>query len=266
METTATEAGAACLVRVDDAGPVRVVRLDDAARRNALGVPMRVQLIDAVERVLADPGCRVVVLTGSGPSFCAGGDLSGPPPSGAGEARRRLALLADLTRLLVCGEKPIIGAVEGAAAGAGLSIVAACDHVVAASDARFVCAFAKVGLAADAGLSWTLPARIGLGRAKEMLLFGEVVDAETAARYGLVERIVAPGTALTVAMDRARVLAQGAPLSFAATKRTLAATPAGLDELLALEQAAQVGLMGSADFVEGKDAFFARRAAQFRGA
>lgn len=244
---------------------VRVLTLNDPARRNALSMEMRFDLIAALDAALVDPDVRVVVLTGAGGAFCAGGDLTNMPPESDIASRERLNLMADLIRLVATSDKPVIAAVEGAAAGAGLSLAAACDHVIASESSTFVCSFVRVGLAPDAGLFWTLPQRVGMGAAKELLMFGEPVDASRALSIGLVDVLCPEGAALETAVDRAGELATRAPLALAAIKGALAQAPLDLRAGLFLEQAAQVRLLASADFLEGKDAFLERRRATFTG-
>lgn len=186
---------AAETVRLERDGPVHVLTLDHPARRNALSLPLRAALIAALEGALADPGCRAIVLTGAGDHFCAGGDISGMGGIDAVSGRARVTALGRLARLLIFGEKPVIAAVEGHAAGAGLSLAAACDIVAASRTARFTCSFNRLGLVPDLGAAWTLPLRMGMGRAKLLMLGGRTLDAEAAERAGLAEIVVEAGQA-----------------------------------------------------------------------
>jgi enoyl-CoA hydratase/carnithine racemase len=182
---------------------------------------------------------------------------------GLDAARERMRRTHKMVRLMVNSRLPLIAAVEGWCVGAGISIVCACDHAVAAGDALFRAPFARVGLIPDLGLLHTLPQRVGLGRAREMLLFGETMDARRAHEIGLVDRLCPPGEALAEAKKRALVLAELAPLSLALTKAALAK---GLDEALAQERELQAALFMTADHAEGKRAFLEKRAPTFRGA
>jgi enoyl-CoA hydratase/carnithine racemase len=152
--------------------------------------------------------------------------------------------------------------VEGYAVGAGLSLALCCDTIVAAEDSRFAAGFGRIGLIADLGLNHTLPQRIGMGRARQILLYGEQIDAGTAARIGLIDHVVAPGSALAFARDRARVLETAAPLPIALTKRLLAE---GLDAALAQERDLQSTLFLTEDHREGREAFLAKRKPVFKG-
>lgn len=243
-------------------GATAVLTLDLPERRNALAVPMRRELADALERIEADRDVRAVVITGAGGTFCAGGDISGMDVTDIAGGRERFRLTHRLVRLLVKCGKPVVAAVEGWCVGAGLSLALCCDTVVAAEDARFMAGFGKVGLIADLGLLHTLPARVGQGRARQLLLYGEAMDAWEAERIGLVDRLAPPGTALEAALERARLFHDAAPLPVALTKQWLAA---GLDAALDWERDTQSMLFLSADHAEGKAAFLGKRTPGFRG-
>lgn len=245
---------------------VAVITLDAPARRNALSLALRAALASEMEAAMSDSDCRVVVLTGAGDHFCAGGDISGMEGLGAIAGRKRLDSAHRLIRLIVEGEKPVIAAVEGFAVGAGLSLAAACDIVVAASTARFACSFNRLGLVPDFGAAWSLPLRVGTGRARRIMLAGEAFGAAEAAAWGLVEDVVGPQEALAAATALARhIAAEAAPLSNAFAKRLLARWPADLDAVLQAEADAQAILYESDDFREGRDAFRAKRKPEFKG-
>lgn len=252
------------LVEIDDVDGVRVLTLNDPGRRNALSAEMRLSLLAALDGAAAD-SCRAVVLTGSGGAFCAGGDLSNMPPASLTDSRSRLNLMADIVRSIISLCVPVVAAVEGPAAGAGMSLALACDHVVAARTSSFIASFVHVGLAPDAGLSWTLPRRVGFGKAAEVLMLGEKIAGEAAVAIGLADRLADDGAARDVALDIARRLATQAPLALAAIKRLLQKAPADLGVSLGEEQAVQVSLLASADFLEGKAAFYERRKPRFSG-
>ncbi|MCD2187535.1 enoyl-CoA hydratase/isomerase family protein [Actinomycetospora soli] len=252
-------------LHVHDDGPVRVFTLDVPERRNALTVPLRRELRAALEAAHADDGCRALVLTGAGKHFSSGGDISSMPQGDRADARDRLHLVADVISLLVEGPLPVVAAVEGAAVGAGTSVVAACDYVVAGRAARFGAIFGRIGLVADSGLFWTLPRKVGAGPARRLLLRGNLIDAPEAERLGLVDELVDDGSALAVAVERAREMAAAAPLALAATKRILAHPPASLAETLHLEEVTQVGMFETEDFAEGRAAFLEKRTPEFRG-
>jgi enoyl-CoA hydratase/carnithine racemase len=247
-------------VLVSRDGPVVTLTLNWPERRNALSVAMRHALADALEDVEHDRSVRVVILTGTGEHFCAGGDLTGMQVASIAEGRERMRHAHRLIRLMVTARVPIIAAVEGWCAGAGVSLACAADHVVAGAEARFVASFGKVGLLPDLGLLHTLPARVGQARAREIMLFGETLDAARAEAIGLADRVVAAGSALAAARARAALLLAQAPLTLALTKATLAA---GLDAALAREQDMQAALYLTPDHAEGKAAFLEKRRPRF---
>jgi len=253
--------GAPPLLEARDGATV-VLTLNATERRNALSMPLRASLIEALDRAEGDPDLRAIVLTGAGGHFCAGGDISGMDVSDLATGRERFRLTHRLVKLMVHSAKPIIAAVEGYAVGAGLSLALCCDTIVAAETARFGAGFGRIGLIADLGLNFTLPQRIGMGRARQMLLYGEQIDAVAAERIGLIDHVAAPGAALDFARDRARAFVATAPLPLALTKRLLAE---GLDAALDQERDLQSTLFLSEDHREGRDAFLAKRKPVFRG-
>ena len=246
-------------------GAVALLTLNDPSRRNALSLPMREALYDLLAQAMADGAVRAIVISGAEGGFCAGGDLRSMEDVGPVAAQARLRSAHRLVRLIVGGEKPVIAAVEGDAAGAGLSLAAACDVVLAAETARFIAAFDKVGLMPDLGALWTVPARCGNSAARRLLLLGEVFDGREAARWGLADKVVAPGQALSEALAAAERLTAGAPLAIAAVKAVLARGPQALDVVLDGEADGQAVLFSSQDFAEGRQAFFEKRKPQFTG-
>jgi enoyl-CoA hydratase/carnithine racemase len=244
-----------------DAGTL-ILTLNYTARRNALSMPLRAALIEAFDAAEGDSSVRAIVLTGAGGHFCAGGDISGMNAADLAAGRERFRVTHRLVTQMVHCAKPIIAAVEGYAVGAGLSLALCCDTVVAAENARLAAGFGRIGLIADLGLNHTLPQRIGMGRARQILLYGEQVDAPAAERIGLIDHVVSSGTALAAARDRARMLEAAAPLPIALTKRLLAE---GLDAALAQERDLQSTLFLTDDHREGREAFLAKRRPVFRG-
>ena len=243
-------------------GATAVFALNYPERRNALTIPMREQLATAFDRIEADPTVRAVVITGRGGHFCGGADVTGMDAATPAAGRERFRLNQRLVRLVAYCGKPVIAAVEGWCVGAGLSLACLCDTIVAAEDARFMTGFGKLGLVADLGLLHTLPLRIGQGRARQVLLYGETVGAEVAERIGLVDRLAPPGGALSAALALAHLVNGAAPLPAALTKQFLAR---GLDAALEWEREAQSALFQTVDHAEGKAAFLAKRAPRFSG-
>jgi 2-(1,2-epoxy-1,2-dihydrophenyl)acetyl-CoA isomerase len=254
-------------LRLEIAAAVATITLDRPAALNALTVSLKHELLAAFEHIADDPAIRAVVLTGAGRAFCAGQDL-----------RERLepdALpLADEIRLrynplvvaMVELEKPIVGAINGVAAGAGASLAFACDVRVAADEASFLLAFGRVGLVPDSGTTWLLPRLIGGSKAAELALTGEPLTAAAAERIGLVARVVPSGALLAEAQGMAAGLAAGAPRALALTKRALAAGwDATLEDQLEFEAVLQGEAGATADHAEGIAAFTERRAPRFTG-
>ena len=250
-------------VKIERQGPVALVVMNEAERRNAMRPGLRDALLEALRAQVEAPDCRAVVLTGSGGAFCAGGDLDSLPDHDPAAVRLRLERSHQLLRLIAAGPKPVIAAVNGHAYG--LSLAAACDFVVAGSAATFGAVFGRVGLMADMGLLWSLPQRIGLAETKRLLFGCAVVKAEEALELGLADRLVEQSGLLEEALSLAREMASAAPLAVAATKAALARGPAALDSLLASELDLQTLLFSSEDFVEGRQAFKERRTAIFTG-
>lgn len=254
-------------LRLEVAGAVATVTLDRPDALNALTIELKEELLAAFGQVAADPAVRAVVLTGAGRAFCAGQDLRERLEPGAApladEIRVRYNPLIRAMRTL---DKPIVGAVNGVAAGAGASLAFACDVRLAAEGASFLLAFGRVGLVPDSGATWTLPRLVGGAKAAELALTGESLSATDAERFGLVARVVPAGALLGEAQELAARLAAGAPRALALTKRALDASwGATLDEQLETEALLQGEVGATADHAEGLAAFVERRPPRFTG-
>ena len=258
-----TAAGPNVIVQTE--GAVTVLKLSYPEKRNALSMPLREKLRDALRDALNDDNCRVIVLTGEGGHFSSGGDISGFDGVNSINGRRRMHKTHEMVRLIMNSEKPIIAAVEGHAAGAGMCVAADCDIVVASTEAKFTCSFNKIGLLPDLGGLWSIPARMGIGRAKMMMLTGRTLDATSACAQGLVEELCEPGKALETAIKLGQEIAQYAPLTHGMTKAALSRGAMSVDELLALEVDLQGLMFGTEDFQEGRNAFLEKRKPAFKG-
>jgi 2-(1,2-epoxy-1,2-dihydrophenyl)acetyl-CoA isomerase len=233
--------------------------------RNALSLEIRLGLREMLNKLAEDESVKVIVLTGSGQAFCAGGDIRTMEGETAVSGRLRLKRGHGLIKTMVGLEKPIIGAVNGIAAGAGVSIAMACDLVVASEEARFVLSFSRIGLVPDLGLFYSLPLRIGVARAKELMFFGDVIEAREAERLGMVNRVV-PGDKLEEEVrNMALRLVNGPGQSYAMIKSALNHWPTDLDSLMELEAAMQAVAFSSRDFEEGRKAFLEKRKPVFKG-
>lgn len=252
------------LVRREQHGPVRLISLNRPERRNALGMDDRIALLELFREAEADESVRAIVLTGEGRVFCAGGNITGMTTDPAA-GRAALDAMSEVAIAVTGSRLPVVAAVEGGAYGAGLSLAALCDVVIAADDAAFSAAFVKIGLTADTGATWALTRRIGWARTKRLLMTGEVLHATEALALDLVDEVVAAGTTRERALHVAAEFATRAPLSLAASKRLMNELPADLAGALASETATQLGLFASADFAEGRQAFADRRPPVFGG-
>jgi 2-(1,2-epoxy-1,2-dihydrophenyl)acetyl-CoA isomerase len=234
---------------------------------NAFDRTMKDELLAALKAAARDRSIRVVILTGAGRAFSAGQDLKERREPGAAdlgtELRERYNPIVLAMRAL---EKPIIGAINGVAAGAGCSIALACDLRIAAESATFIEVFGRVGLVPDTGSSWFLPRLVGVARAAELIFTADPVDAATAERIGLVNRTVPAGRLMEEARGMASRLAQSAPLALALAKRALDRAME-TDLASALEYEAQMQSIAgrSKDHREGIAAFVGKRRPRFTG-
>ena len=175
---------------VEQAGAIATITLNRPEARNALDFTLRREMVAALDEIEANPAARVMVLTGAGGHFCAGGDVKTMRKRHtAAEGRGRVELLNRMVQRLVSFPLPTIAMVEGYAVGAGSNLALCCDLIVASDRAKFGEVFCKIGLAVDGGGTWLLPRLIGMARAKELVFTGEIIDAAEAQRIGLVERV-----------------------------------------------------------------------------
>lgn len=239
-----------------------ILTLDDVRRRNPISAALVAKMLRELDRVVVDKSVGAIIITGAGGNFSAGGDFGDMNERDLAGWHDHFEGLMRFVRRIISYPKPVIAAVEGWAVGAGLSLACCCDRIVAAQDARFLYGFEKVGLLPDLGLIHTLPLRIGVPKARQMMIWGEELDATEAKAIGLVDQIVAKGEALTQALQQADRALQAAPLPVAYLKPFLAHD---LDRAIAFEIANASALFSTADHAEGKAAFFERRAPVFTG-
>ena len=257
------------LYQQDPKSGVATITLNRPERLNALTFEVYAELRDTFRTLDAEPAVRAVVITGAGRAFCSGGDVE--DIIGALSARD-LAGLKEFTRM-TCDvilnirrcRRPVVAALNGTVAGAGAVIAAACDVRIAADTAKIAFLFTRVGLSgADMGAAWLLPRLVGLGRATELLLTGDFIDAPTAERIGLYNRVVPQDRALAEATAFAEKLARGPSPALGVTKQALdAEATLDLEAALAYEAEVQARLMQHPNFRESYEAFRAKREPRF---
>ncbi|MEB0205968.1 enoyl-CoA hydratase-related protein [Pseudomonas sp. CCC3.1] len=247
------------VVHVRKAAGYTVITLNRPEKLNACTVPMLEALLTALQEAFADCACRVVLLTGAGRGFCAGQDLNERKPV-PGQLPDLGASLIEhynpVIQAIRSAEKPVVCAVNGVAAGAGANIALACDIVLASRTARFIQAFARLGLGPDAGGSWFLPRLIGDARARAIALLAQPVSAEQAHAWGMIWQVVEAEELMSTAENLTVELTTRAPGSMAAIKRAYQASATHtLEEQLALEAHLQRDAGRSADYAIGVSAF-----------
>jgi len=234
-------------------GPLAILTLNEPKRMNVYSPQLRDQLLARLRELNDDDACRAIVLTGAGEHFSAGGDVASFNERDALAMRARMERTSmQLVRLLIAGRKPVITAVEGNCYGAGLSLVAGSDFAVAASNAKLCCAFIRMGFIPDLGTLWSLPRRVGLGKAKELTALATVLDGAEAAHIGLVDEVVEPGTALAAAKLVALRFAKASPPAMALLKEAFSE---GLEAVLRQEINMQPMLAKSDEHAEAKRRF-----------
>ncbi|MBB5080983.1 enoyl-CoA hydratase-related protein [Nonomuraea endophytica] len=257
------------MIRYDVSESVSTITLDRPDAMNSLTAELKTALLDALRRAAEDPMVRAVLLTGSGRAFCAGQDLrehSDNLEAGRGLAGTVRQHYNPIVELITTMPKPVVAAVNGVAAGAGASLAFACDLRVASEKAKFAMAFGGIGLAPDSGASWTLQRLVGPGRAAELLLLGEPLDAQRALELGVVTRVVAPDDVLKTAQELAVRLAHGPTKAYAATKRALAyAATHSLADSLELEAVLQDECAATDDHLDATRSFLVKERPTFYG-
>jgi 2-(1,2-epoxy-1,2-dihydrophenyl)acetyl-CoA isomerase len=257
------------LIETIDQG-IATLTFNRPERMNALSTPIIEGLLRGLPRLAGDPTVRVIVVTGAGRAFCAGGDVKSMAEGGeqrsAAEATAHLRSRTEVSRLLHELPKPTIAMINGPAAGAGLAFALACDLRIAGASARLVTAFVKVGLSGDFGGSFFMTRLVGTAKARELYFTGRPVDAEGALSLGLVNRVVPDDQLGDAAMELARSLAQGPQIALGLMKRNMnCAESGGLAELLDMEAANMVKAARTEDHREAARAFVEKRAPVFVG-
>ena len=252
---------------VDQTGAIATITLNRPEARNALDFAMRRELLTALDEIEASPTARVVILTGAGGHFCAGGDVKTMRTRHtAAEGRGRVELLNRAVLRLANFPLPTIAMVDGYAVGAGSNLALCCDLIVASDRAKFGELFCKIGLAVDGGGTWFLPRLVGLARAKELVFTGDIFDAVEASRIGLVNRVVHAADLAATTRELADKIAAGPPLALRLDKQALnRAASTDLAGALEIEAFSQALAVASDDHQEGVAAFFDKRPPKFTG-
>jgi len=270
MSTSPTAAAAGPILLESIENGVALLVMNRPDKLNALNNELATALNQTLERISRNDAVRAVVLTGAGRAFCAGGDLA---TIGKGREANDAKQLEPILRAGMGAvlrmrtiPQPVVAAVNGAAAGAGMNIALAADIRIAAEEAAFGQNFAKVGLYPDYGGTYFLPQLVGPSKAAELFYTGDMIDAQTALQLGLVNRVV-PGARLEAEVRAfAAKLAAGPPLAIRAVKQTLfASEKEALTKALEAEVHHQMHCFASEDCLEGIHAFFEKRTPQFKG-
>jgi 2-(1,2-epoxy-1,2-dihydrophenyl)acetyl-CoA isomerase len=249
-------------------GGVARITLNRPEVMNAFGGTMREDLLARLGEAGSDAAVRAVVITGTGKAFCAGGDIASMAElQERGDTSvivGRMHVGAEVVKLIRAMPKPVIAAINGAAAGAGLNLALACDMRLAAESARFAASFVKIALVPDWGGTYFLTRLVGTAKAMEMMMSGDRIDAAEALRLGLVNRVIADGGFRDEVAAFAGQLAAGPAETLAHIKRaTLAGATGTLDATLKIEEEAQTALFLSKNAREGMKAFVEKRPARF---
>jgi len=263
------------LLREQTDDGIVVLTLNRPETMNAIGGGISAGIMAACRESKRDDSIRCIVITGTGRGFCSGADLSSGGPArredGSGPSRGRSATVdklgpGELILAMVAADVPIIGAINGVAAGAGFGLALSCDVRIASDQARMGTIFIKRGVATDYGTSYWLPRVVGLPRALEIAYSGDLMDAQKLLSLGLVNKVVPHDSLMEETIVYARMIASGPALGYAYTRRNLLRSfDNDLQRQLELEWTNQTELLGTQDAREGFGAFIERRPPRFTG-
>lgn len=250
---------------VSQKGTVLYLTLNRPERLNAFSEEMLRGLTQELRRAASDASVRVVVLSGAGRAFSAGGDVKTMQGVSPDEVHDHIEILIETVLTMVELQKPIVAAVHGVAAGAGFNLALASDLVVASDEARFMMSFVQVGLVSDGGGLWFLPRIVGPHLARELLYLGEPISAQRAYEMGIVNRVVPPEELERSVGELADKLQAKPRRVLENTKRLVGQSlSTGLSDMMHLEQVTQTALAATDDHHEGVRAFQEKREPQFR--
>ena len=264
------------LYQSDPDSSIARLTLNRPDRLNAINDQMQVEIADAVAQADADPNVRVLIITGAGRAFCAGGDMnqlggstngngSGWTSGNADQVRRSFRLAQDMILGVQRCEKPVIAMVNGVATGAGLDLACACDIRIGTPRSRFMSAYVRIGLFPGFGGTWLYPRTLGsLGRAAEMLFTGEFLEAEEAYRLGFLNRLVDEADLEATTLAMAERIAAGPPIAIRLSKMMLyKGLEFDLETAMKMAAAGETITLTSHDHVEGVAAFREKRTAEY---
>jgi 2-(1,2-epoxy-1,2-dihydrophenyl)acetyl-CoA isomerase len=257
-------------IHVTEADGIATITLNRPDKLNAFIGHMRRDLAEALEHAGSDRNTRVVIITGAGRAFCAGGDIAFMAELMQRHDAEEFSRILGAGRRVILAirqmTKPVIAAINGPASGAGCNLALACDLRIATRDATFSQSFAKVGLHPDWGGTYFLPRLVTPNKACELFFLGDAIDAAEAARLGIVNQVVAPEELESVTMELAQRLRAAPPIALAAAKHAVYLSQAAeLEEMLRYETEAQLRCFDSDDGHEGVHAFLEKRDPKFTG-
>ena len=253
-------------LRFEVANQVATLTLDNLAKRNALDLVMRDELAQVLASVRGDRDIRVLILTGANGHFCAGGDLKNIAAATLDNAgwRQRIQNVHEWLHVLLTLDRPVIAAVDGAAAGAGFSLALAADFILATPRARFCMSFIKVGLIPDCAAFYTLPRVVGVQRARELMLSARDVDGAEALKLGIAMELHEPAQLMARAQALAASLVHASPTAVSLVKRALAAPGHDLATLLDMEASGQALAAGTQEHRIAVNRFLDKQAPPFQ--
>lgn len=256
------------ILTLEKEGPIGLITLNRPKQYNALSQALKGEIVVALDECKHDDDIKAIIITGAGKGFCAGADLMefGLNPSGRMVRDDLNFSYGGIIRRIVEMHKPVIAAINGPMAGAGIGLGLACDYKLMADHANLRFAFVNIGLVSDAGSTWFLAREVGHTKALEMIHGGEKVPAEECYRLGLVNTLTSADELLTKAKELATKLATKPPLAFESAKRAIYYSMThGLYDTISFEAEEQMKLIESADHKEGVAAFIEKRTPEFKG-